>query len=97
MIHGAASWSASGSASSLRQIAFTVSPLEVEPPNQALLVGHAVGTQNYVCQPVNSLGRVGWVLFTPQATLFDERRELEARDGVSRPRTTGIPGTVNAR
>lgn len=49
--------------------------IEVEPPNQAFLVGHAVGTQNYECQPVKSLGRVGWVLFTPQATLFDERNE----------------------
>jgi Protein of unknown function (DUF3455) len=49
--------------------------LEVEPPNEVFLVGHGVGTQNYECQPVRSLGRVDWVLFTPQATLFDERDE----------------------
>lgn len=49
--------------------------IEVEPPNQAFLVGRGVGTQNYVCQPVDSLGRVNWVLFTPQATLFDDSDE----------------------
>jgi hypothetical protein len=47
--------------------------LEVDAPNQAFLVGHAVGTQNYECQPLNPLGRVDWVLFTPQATLFDDQ------------------------
>jgi hypothetical protein len=49
--------------------------LEVDPPNQAFLVGHAVGTQNYVCQPSGPLGRVDWVLFTPEATLFDDQRQ----------------------
>ena len=49
--------------------------IEVPPPHQAFLLGHAFGTQNYECQPVNSLGRVGWVLFTPQATLFDDGSE----------------------
>ena len=48
-------------------------PTDIEvAPDQAFLLGHAFGTQNYECQPVNSLGRVGWVLFTPQATLFDD-------------------------
>jgi hypothetical protein len=47
--------------------------LEVIAPNQAFLVGHAIGTQNYVCQPTGPLGRVGWVLFTPQATLSDDQ------------------------
>jgi Protein of unknown function (DUF3455) len=47
--------------------------LEVPAPNQAFLVGHAVGTQNYVCQPSHILGRVDWVLFTSQATLFDDQ------------------------
>jgi hypothetical protein len=44
--------------------------LEVEAPNQAFLLGRAHGSQNYVCQPSSSLGRVVWTLFTPQATLF---------------------------
>ena len=49
--------------------------IEVLAPDQAFLLGHAFGTQNYACQPVNSLGRVGWVLFTPQATLFDDANQ----------------------
>lgn len=47
--------------------------LEVTAPNQAFLLGRGVGTQNYVCQPIDQLGRVGWVLFTPEATLFDDQ------------------------
>jgi hypothetical protein len=49
--------------------------IEVAPPDQVFLLGRGVGTQNYECQPVNSLGRVDWVLFTPQATLFGELNE----------------------
>lgn len=49
--------------------------IEVTAPDQPFLLGHGFGTQNYECQPVRSLGRVGWVLFTPQATLFDELDE----------------------
>jgi len=49
--------------------------LEVDLPNQAFLVGHAVGTQNYVCQPSPSIGQVAWTLFTPEATLFSDQRE----------------------
>jgi hypothetical protein len=49
--------------------------IEVRAEDQAFLIGHAIGTQNYECQPVKSLGRVGWVLFTPQATLFGELNE----------------------
>src|SRR5215212_8258865 len=36
--------------------------------NKLFLGTHAVGTQNYVCQP--SGAGVAYVLFTPQATLF---------------------------
>jgi len=51
--------------------------LEVDAPNQAFLVGHAFGFQNYECQPVDALGHVDWTLFTPQATLFsDENAQL---------------------
>jgi hypothetical protein len=49
--------------------------LEVEVGNEPFLIGRGVGTQNYECQPVDSVGRVNWVLFTPQATLFDDRNE----------------------
>jgi uncharacterized protein DUF3455 len=47
--------------------------LEVPAPSEAFLLGRGVGTQNYECQPTDSLGRVGWVLFTPEATLFDDQ------------------------
>ena len=47
--------------------------LRVLPPNEVFLVGHAVGTQNYVCQPSPTIGHVAWTLFTPQATLFGDR------------------------
>jgi hypothetical protein len=46
------------------------SNLQVPAGNVAFLVGHAVGTQNYVCLPSGAGFR--FVLFTPQATLFGE-------------------------
>jgi hypothetical protein len=49
--------------------------LEVPAGNELYLLGHATGTQNYQCQPVDSLGRVAWTLFTPEATLFGEQGE----------------------
>lgn len=44
--------------------------IAVRPPNRPFLVGHAFGTQNYVCLP--SGNQFKFVLFTPQATLFDD-------------------------
>jgi hypothetical protein len=44
--------------------------IQVPAGNKLFFVGHAVGTQNYVCRPVD--GGVKFTLFTPQATLFDE-------------------------
>jgi len=49
--------------------------IQVPAGNEAFLVGHAVGTQNYECQPAASVGQVAWTLFTPEATLFGEQRE----------------------
>ena len=49
--------------------------LKVDAGHEAFLVGHGVGTQNYICQPAKSLGRVAWTLFTPQATLFNDQHE----------------------
>jgi len=39
------------------------------PGNEVFLVGHGSGTQNYICLPVAT--GFDWVLFTPQATLFN--------------------------
>jgi hypothetical protein len=46
-------------------------PADIAVPagNVAYLIGHAIGTQNYVCLPSGS--GVAFVLFTPEATLFD--------------------------
>jgi hypothetical protein len=49
--------------------------IQVPAGNQAFLVGHAVGTQNYVCAPAKSIGDVAWNLFTPEATLFNDAGE----------------------
>ena len=38
--------------------------------SKALLIGHAVGTQNYICLPDGAAAK--WVLFGPQATVFDD-------------------------
>jgi Protein of unknown function (DUF3455) len=45
--------------------------IEVPEGNRAYLEGHAVGTQNYICLASGSA--FAWTLFTPQATLFDDR------------------------
>jgi len=49
--------------------------IEVPDGNVPYLVGHAVGTQNYVCTPGKSVGQVVWTLFTPEATLFNDSKE----------------------
>ena len=53
--------------------------LRVPAGSKAFLVGHAVGTQNYVCLPagVDAQGqpRFAWRLFTPEATLFNDDLE----------------------
>ena len=43
--------------------------ISVPPGNEVFLVGYASGTQNYICLPAAT--GFDWVLFTPQATLFN--------------------------
>ena len=53
-------------------------PFNIEVPagNQAFLVGHAYGTQNYICLPsASSPTGFAYSLFTPEATLFDDDSE----------------------
>jgi len=38
------------------------------------LVGHAIGTQNYICLPSGT--GFAYVLFTPEATLFDDNEQI---------------------
>jgi len=49
--------------------------LQVEPGNEAFLLGHGVGTQNYICKPSGT--GVKFVLFTPQATLFKDNDDRQ--------------------
>lgn len=44
--------------------------IRVPAGNKVFRVGHAVGTQNYICLP--SASGFSWSLFGPQATLFNE-------------------------
>ena len=50
-------------------------PSEIDVPEEAVLflVGHGFGTQNYVCLP--SGAGVAFALFTPEATLFNDRSQ----------------------
>jgi hypothetical protein len=43
--------------------------LQVPAGQEPFLVGHGVGSQNYICLPSGS--GFAWSLFTPEATLFD--------------------------
>lgn len=47
--------------------------IQVPAGNELYLVGHATGTQNYVCLPADA--GVAYKLFTPQATLFDGKEK----------------------
>ncbi len=52
------------------------SNIQVPAGNTAFLEGHGVGTQNYVCAPsASSSSGFAYVLFTPEATLFNEDDE----------------------
>jgi hypothetical protein len=46
------------------------SKIEVDPGFEPFLVGHAVGTQNYLCVATTG-GGIDWLPIGPQATVFD--------------------------
>jgi hypothetical protein len=48
--------------------------IQVPAGNTAFLVGHGVGTQNYICLPSGS--GFAFTLFTPQATLFNDDEQV---------------------
>jgi hypothetical protein len=65
--------------------------LEVTDGSQPFLVGHGVGTQNYVCAPTDKLGHVDWTLFTPEATLFsDDNLQLTTHFSSPNPGEGGV-------
>jgi len=66
--------------------------IQVPSENTAYLVGHALGTQNYICLP--SSAGVAFVLFTPQATLLNDNDKQVITHFFSRNPDEG--GTVRA-
>ena len=67
-------------------------PFDFQSPAglRPFFVGHAVGTQNYVCLPAGA--SYGWSLFGPQATLFNDRGEQVATHYLSaNPDEAGTP------
>lgn len=72
-------------------------PTDIRVPagNQAFLIGHGDGTQNYVCSPAKSVGQVAWTLFTPRATLFnDDGGQLITHYFSPNPDESGTPVRV---
>ena len=70
--------------------------LQVEPGNEAFLLGHAFGTQNYVCKPSGT--GVGFVLFTPEATLLkdNDNRQITTHFFSPNPSEPNTDATVVA-
>jgi len=63
--------------------------LKVLGDNKAFLVGHAIGTQNYVCLAAGA--GFAWNLFTPEATLFtDEEKQIITHFFSPNPHEGGI-------
>jgi len=64
--------------------------LEVEAGHNAFQIGHAYGTQNYLCLPSGK--HYAWTLFGPQATLFDDDGEQQITHFLSpNPDESGTP------
>ena len=72
------------------------SQLEVLDGSKPFLVGHAIGTQNYVCLAAGA--GFAWNLFTPEATLFTaEARQIITHFFSPNPHPeNGIVGIVRA-
>src|SRR5262245_51933711 len=62
-----------GAAYATDRIARPSVPPQIEAPAglKPILVGHAVGTQNFICAPASG-GGYDWWPIGPQATLFDD-------------------------
>ena len=64
--------------------------LIVDAGHKPYLIGHASGTQNYICLP--SASGFAWILFGPQATLFNDKGEQLTTHFLSRnPMEDGTP------
>src|SRR5512141_1026208 len=70
--------------------------LKVDDGNHPFLVGHAFGSQNYVCAPsATSTSGVAYVLFTPEATLLNDDLDQIITHYFSPNRDQRPPGDPN--
>jgi hypothetical protein len=71
-------------------------PANIQAPqgNKAFLVGHAVGTQNYICRRSGS--DVKFVLFTPEAVLTKDDQQLTTHFFSPNPSETNTEATVTS-
>jgi hypothetical protein len=58
--------------------------IDVGTGHKLALIGHAIGTQNYICAPAQTAAGVDWFFIGPQATLFDDDGEQVATHFLSR-------------
>src|SRR5688572_7788395 len=49
--------------------------LDVPVGFKPFLVGHAIGTQNFVCAPASTESGADWLAIGPQATIYDAQGE----------------------
>ncbi|HEV7735176.1 MAG TPA: DUF3455 domain-containing protein [Candidatus Binatia bacterium] len=64
----------------------------VSAEHKPFLIGHAVGTQNYVCLPSSGPSPFAWTLFGPQATVFDDHdRQIATHFLSPNPDEAGTP------
>jgi hypothetical protein len=69
----AAAVALASTANAAERITPPAAPTNIQPPEvfKPFLVGHAVGTQNYICAPAATSTGAEWLFVGPQATLFD--------------------------
>ena len=82
----------SGATHAVERIPRPVVPadIEVSADYKLFLVGHAVGTQNYICTPAGS--GYDWLFVGPQATVFDrDGRQILTHYQSKNPFRTGAP------
>ena len=66
--------------------------IEVSADHKLFLVGHAVGTQNYICTPGPTPSGYDWFFVGPQATVFDgDGRQILTHYQSKNPFRTGTP------
>lgn len=66
----------------------TPANIQVPAGNKLFQVGHAIGTQNYICLPAD--GSVKFTLFTPQATILKGNKQTMTHYASPNPVESGV-------